>query len=167
MCCHRSGSLLHCLFTLTARSGGSFLLRFPEGFPCRTLSGILPCEARTFLVSRKGAAAVCPARPILLLQAPLRQVLLFSAYHVTAHTLSNLGKRSAISGAVRALYIVLRSPLHCMYGGVRRSPRGAISDEGKLRRTESARYRPDIRGRTQFRLRASSNPLTAGSTLPR
>ena len=37
--------------------GGYFLLHFPWGRPRRTLSGILPCEARTFL-SRINAAAI-------------------------------------------------------------------------------------------------------------
>ena len=46
----RGGSLLHCLFTLTRiEAGGSFLLHLSWGYPRRTLSGILPCEARTFL----------------------------------------------------------------------------------------------------------------------
>ena len=51
-CCHGGGSLLHCRFTLT---GGHrppavcFLLHFPGSHLHRTLSGILPCEARTFL----------------------------------------------------------------------------------------------------------------------
>ena len=48
--------------------GGLFLLRFPEGHPCRTLSGILPCEARTFLsrpLSVLPAAAACPAHRII------------------------------------------------------------------------------------------------------
>jgi len=31
--------------------GGYFLLHFPESHLYRTLSGILPCEARTFLTS--------------------------------------------------------------------------------------------------------------------
>ena len=48
-------------FSPLPHSGGSFLLRFPEGYPCRTLSGILPCEARTFLTWHVPAAIVCPA----------------------------------------------------------------------------------------------------------
>ncbi len=48
-------------FSPLPHSGGSFLLRFPEGYPCRTLSGILPCEARTFLTWHEPAAIVCPA----------------------------------------------------------------------------------------------------------
>ena len=52
-CCYQqSGGLLHHLSTLTdgkSRSG-IFLLHFPWSHLHRTLSGILPCEARTFLV---------------------------------------------------------------------------------------------------------------------
>ena len=51
-CCYQqSGGLLHHLSTLTdgkSRSG-IFLLHFPWSHLHRTLSGILPCEARTFL----------------------------------------------------------------------------------------------------------------------
>ena len=47
-CYQTGGSLLHCLFTLTI-NGGYFLLHFPGSHLHRTLSGILPCEARTFL----------------------------------------------------------------------------------------------------------------------
>ena len=43
------GELLPRLSILTAGSGGLFLLHFPGGRPRRTLSVILPCEARTFL----------------------------------------------------------------------------------------------------------------------
>ncbi len=63
------GSLLHCLSTLTADHpakpdpwrceksrllfrGSLFLLHFPWSRLHRTLSGILPCEARTFLTCR-------------------------------------------------------------------------------------------------------------------
>ncbi len=66
------GSLLHCLSTLTKSSplanfgnllrkfphgtfgarGGIFLLHWPWSCLHRTLSGILPCEARTFLTCR-------------------------------------------------------------------------------------------------------------------
>ena len=35
---------------LPAKAGGLFLLHFPGSHLHRTLSGILPCEARTFLV---------------------------------------------------------------------------------------------------------------------
>ena len=58
------GSLLHCLFTLTGvnDAGGRSLLRFPVGFPSRTLSGILPCEARTFLVIFKKCRDRIPRR---------------------------------------------------------------------------------------------------------
>ena len=58
------GSLLHCLSTLTPKVqprqilakrqtwGGLFLLHWPWSHLHRTLSGILPCEARTFLTCR-------------------------------------------------------------------------------------------------------------------
>ncbi len=48
----RGGSLLHCLSTLTryGNLSGLFLLHWPWSHLHRTLSGILPYEARTFLV---------------------------------------------------------------------------------------------------------------------
>ncbi len=50
LCYHRGGSLLHCLSTLTISAyGGISLLHWPWSHLHRTLSGILPCEARTFL----------------------------------------------------------------------------------------------------------------------
>ena len=58
------GSLLHCLSTLTSKGGGLFLLHWPGSHLHRTLSGILPCEARTFLtcgLSTPAAAITCPA----------------------------------------------------------------------------------------------------------
>ena len=61
LCYQTSGSLLHCLFTLTL-AGGYFLLHFPGSHLHRTLSGILPYEARTFLtcsLSAFAAAIVC------------------------------------------------------------------------------------------------------------
>ena len=54
-CCYQQGgSLLHCPSTLTAlasQNSGIFLLHWPWSHLHRTLSGILPCEARTFLIS--------------------------------------------------------------------------------------------------------------------
>ncbi len=67
----RNGSLLHCLSTLTGLHtacrmqseepaqpflpfGGLFLLHWPWSHLHRTLSGILPCEARTFLTHISG-----------------------------------------------------------------------------------------------------------------
>jgi len=50
---------------LPDESGGSFLLHWPGSRLHRTLSGILPCEARTFLtcgLSAPAAAIVCAAR---------------------------------------------------------------------------------------------------------
>ena len=50
VCYQTGGKLLPCLSTLTGhQTGGLFLLHWLEGHPYRTLSGILPCEARTFL----------------------------------------------------------------------------------------------------------------------
>jgi len=55
------GSLLHCLSTLTRALNprGLFLLRYPWSRLRRTLSGILPCEARTFL--SRGLSALTAA----------------------------------------------------------------------------------------------------------
>ena len=70
------GSLLHCPSTLTDtesairairfRVGGIFLLHCPGSRLRRPLTGILPCEARTFLtcsfrITRFAAAIICPA----------------------------------------------------------------------------------------------------------
>ena len=49
VCCQTGGSLLHCPSTLTGHAGGIFLLHCPWSRLRQTLSGILPCEARTFL----------------------------------------------------------------------------------------------------------------------
>ena len=49
LCCHRNGWALTSPFHPYRKSGGLFLLHFPGGRPRRTLSVILPCEARTFL----------------------------------------------------------------------------------------------------------------------
>ena len=50
--CCRSGSLLHCRFTLTGKKPAvCSLWRYPGSRLRRTLSGILPCEARTFLTA--------------------------------------------------------------------------------------------------------------------
>ena len=48
-CYQPGGSLLHCHSTLTGKAGGIFLLHCPWSRLRQTLSGILPCEARTFL----------------------------------------------------------------------------------------------------------------------
>ena len=67
-CCYQqSGGLLHHLSTLTdgkSRSG-IVLLHFPWSHLHRTLSGILPCEARTFLTCC--LSALQPRLLILLL----------------------------------------------------------------------------------------------------
>ena len=69
LCYQRGGSLLHCPSTLTKSEclctpslGGTFLLHWPWSRLHRTLSGILPYEARTFLscgLSTLAAAIVC------------------------------------------------------------------------------------------------------------
>ena len=54
----------HSVFSSVLRPGGLFLLHWPWSHLHRTLSGILPCEARTFLVcglSAHAAAITCPA----------------------------------------------------------------------------------------------------------
>jgi len=52
-CYQKSGSLLHCPSNLTGKySGGIFLLHYPWSHLHRTLSGILPYEARTFLTCK-------------------------------------------------------------------------------------------------------------------
>lgn len=66
-CYHNGGSLLHCLSTLTlCKEGGLFLLHWSGSHLHRTLSGILPCEARTFLVCT--LSSVQPRSPGLLAQ---------------------------------------------------------------------------------------------------
>ena len=68
-CCYQQrGSLLHCLSTLTSlkpsSDGGLFLLHWPWSRLHRTLSGILPYEARTFLTCTNTAAITCPAQTV-------------------------------------------------------------------------------------------------------
>ena len=66
-CYHNGGSLLHCLSTLTFyKEGGLFLLHLSGSHLHRTLSGILPFEARTFLVCT--LSSVQPRSPGLLAQ---------------------------------------------------------------------------------------------------
>ena len=48
-CCQKDGGLLRRLSTLTCDAGGIFLLHCPWSCLRRPLTGILPCEARTFL----------------------------------------------------------------------------------------------------------------------
>ncbi len=49
MCLHTSGALLPHHFTVACEQAVSFLWHFPSGCPARTLSGIVPYGARTFL----------------------------------------------------------------------------------------------------------------------
>ena len=75
LCYHSRGSLLHCHFNLAMKhlrchSAVCFLLRYPAGHPGRTLSVILPYEARTFLVAKKappssGPLMLCKAAKLL------------------------------------------------------------------------------------------------------
>ena len=65
-CYQQGGSLLHCHFTLTL-SGGIFLLHWSWDRSRQTLSGILPCEARTFLTLTKvSGATIQPTHKIIL-----------------------------------------------------------------------------------------------------
>ena len=58
------GGLLHRLCTLTGLpAGGCFLLHLPGSRLHRTLSGILPCEARTFLTCALSGLAAAIVRP--------------------------------------------------------------------------------------------------------
>ena len=61
------------------------------------------------------------------------------------HVSCEVGKRTLCTGMQRK-QPVGSGAVRALYGGARRSPRGAASDEGKLRGTESARYRPDPHG---------------------
>ena len=65
-CYHNGGSLLHCLSTLTSKGGGLFLLHWSGSHLHRTLSGILPCEARTFLTCPLSGALRLTAATIYL-----------------------------------------------------------------------------------------------------
>ena len=69
-CYQRGGSPLHYPSNLTTKVnlslryhkisyGGTFLLHWPWSHLHRTLSGILPCEARTFLTCLLAAAIIC------------------------------------------------------------------------------------------------------------
>ena len=61
VCYQAGGSLLHCPSTLTGLAGGIFLLHCPWSRLRQTLSGILPCEARTFLSRRLSASRQRPS----------------------------------------------------------------------------------------------------------
>ena len=67
-CYQKCGELLPRRFTLTYK-GGYFLLHLPGSRLHRTLSGILPCEARTFLtccLSAIAAAIICATQSFLV-----------------------------------------------------------------------------------------------------
>ena len=64
VCYQTGGSLLHCPSTLTGKAGGIFLLHCPWSRLRQTLSGTLPCEARTFL--SRGLAVSRQRPPVLL-----------------------------------------------------------------------------------------------------
>ena len=74
-CYQESGGLLHHLSTLTpACRCGIFLLHFPWSRLRQTLSGILPCEARTFL---SHGLSVPWQRPSVLLANATYSIILF------------------------------------------------------------------------------------------
>ena len=73
-CYQKGGSLLHCLSTLTGRTGGLFLLHCLWSRLRQTLSGILPCEARTFL---SHGLSVPWQRPSVLLANATYSIILF------------------------------------------------------------------------------------------
>ncbi len=86
-CYQPGGSLLHCPSTLTRIEsaycrlpGGTFLLHCPWSRLHQTLSGILPCEARTFLICRLSAIA---AATICLTQNAQTRSLLPASYFTT------------------------------------------------------------------------------------
>ena len=66
VCYQTGGSLLHCPSTLTGKAGGIFLLHCPWSHLRQTLSGTLPCEARTFLTVSLSSET---ARPFVRLSA--------------------------------------------------------------------------------------------------
>ena len=74
VCYQPGGSLLHCLSTLTGRTGGLFLLHCLWSHLRQTLSGILPCEARTFL---SHGLSVPWQRPSVLLANATYSIILF------------------------------------------------------------------------------------------
>ena len=83
-CYQESGGLLHHLSTLTpACRCGIFLLHFPWSRLRQTLSGILPCEARTFLICSLSALQL---RPFVLLKTlQVYHIFLYlSSYSQTA-----------------------------------------------------------------------------------
>ena len=70
LCYHKLGWALTPPFHPYRRSGGLFLLHFPGGHPRRTLSVILPCEARTFLtiIPFGNISRDCPTQSRILYQ---------------------------------------------------------------------------------------------------
>ena len=84
VCYQTGGSLLHCPSTLTGKAGGIFLLHCPWSHLRQTLSGTLPCEARTFL-SR--SLSFLRQRPFVLLNVPYSSII---PPHCQAQTLKQL-----------------------------------------------------------------------------
>ena len=72
-------------------------------------------------------------------------------------------RRRHSSHAIRLWQAV--SDIRSGEGVIRRSPKitlsRCVSGEGKLRRTESARYRPDIRDRTRCQMRVNCDGAAA------
>ena len=89
VCYQPGGSLLHCLSTLTGRTGGLFLLHCLWSRLRQTLSGILPCEARTFL---SHGLSVPWQRPSVLLANATYSIILFLKCLYPIITSTTIGK---------------------------------------------------------------------------
>ncbi len=88
VCYQAGGSLLHCPSTLTGLAGGIFLLHCPWSRLRQTLSGILPCEARTFLSRHLSALRQRPS--VLLSKTTILYTITRIKYRVNHHTLIQL-----------------------------------------------------------------------------
>ena len=95
VCYQTGGSLLHCPSTLTGKAGGIFLLHCPWSHLRQTLSGTLPCEARTFL-SR--SLSFLRQRPFVLLNVPYSIII---PLHCQVQTLKQL---PPINSRIRELW---------------------------------------------------------------
>ena len=95
VCYQTGGSLLHCPSTLTGKAGGIFLLHCPWSHLRQTLSGTLPCEARTFL-SR--SLSFLRQRPFVLLNVPYSIII---PLHCQVQTLNQL---PPINSRIRELW---------------------------------------------------------------
>ena len=102
VCYQPGGSLLHCPSTLTGQTGGTFLLHFPWSHLRQTLSGILPCEARTFL-SR--SLSVLRQRPSVLLKLKYSTTFCFLCLYKT------FGFNPMLSASCFALSASIKTPI--------------------------------------------------------